>query len=253
MKHILVILFLLLSVNIKAQSFTVIADTTVANDSLNSEMIFNLTVTNNSNGDLTFYVKRTVNNLPADWTSSLCFSFCFSPTLDSIATTSDFGARALSPGESRELSLHVFPHTNYGSGIVTLRFGDAFNFADSSVISFTANANPTGVEENRGAPSGFKLFQNYPNPLSLKGNGRGSAVTTIRYKIASVGKNSVQENVKLTLYNILGEKVKTLVDKTMQPGVHEVKLQASDLPAGIYFYRLTAGRFSAAKKMILIR
>ncbi len=253
MKQILIILFLFLTVTLKAQSFTVVADTTVANDSLNSEMIFNLTVTNISNGDLTFYVKRTVNALPADWTSSLCFSFCFSPTLDSIATTSDFGARALSPGESRELSLHVFPHTNYGAGNVTLRFGDAFNFADSSVINFTANANPTGVEKNTGVPTGFKLFQNYPNPLSLKGNARESAVTTIRYKIASVGKNSVSENVKLTLYNILGEKVKTLVDKTLQPGVYDVKLEAGDLPAGIYFYRLTSGRFSATKKMILIR
>ncbi len=252
MKHFTIILFLLLSVQIKAQSFTAVADTTSATDSLNSEMVFTITVTNISSSDLTLYVKRTSNDLPVDWTSSMCFNFCFSPDLDSIATTSDFGARALSPQESRELSLHVFPHTNYGTGNVTLRLGDVNNFADSLNINFTANANPVSVEGDFLPLSGFELSQNYPNPVSLKEGADANSVTTIRYSIGAVNDAS-SVNVNLSVYNILGKKVATLVNRAMQSGNYKAEFSANRLPAGIYFYRITAGNFTATKKMIVIR
>ncbi len=251
MKHLLLIILGLVLVNttLQAQSFTAVADTTYSADTLNSEIIFEITVTNTSNSELTLYVKRTVNNLPSDWTSSLCFNYCFSPTLDSIATSSDFGARPLSVGESRELTLHVFPHTNNGTGYVTLRFGDAFNFSDSLVIDFTAATNPVGVESEEHEVTEFHLSQNYPNPFSAK----GGQTTTIKYTIPKISGVEMQHSASLRVYNILGEEIATLVNKRQTPGNYSVTFDAGKLTSGIYFYRLQVGNYSATKKMILIR
>jgi hypothetical protein len=253
MKQLLLILLAFISLNsaLHAQSFTAVADTTYAADTLNSEIIFEITVTNTSASELTLYIKRTVNDIPADWTSSLCFNFCFSPTLDSIATSSNFGARPLSAGESRQLSLHVFPRTNTGTGNVTLRFGDAFNFADSLIIAFTASANPVGVDEEETNVTQFKLNQNYPNPFN--------PTTTIRYSIPSViaksGATHQSDNllVQLKVFDVLGRKVATLVNRHEATGGHAVKFQAGILPSGIYFYTLSCGGFTSTKKMILMK
>ncbi len=253
MKTFVILLLTFLSVTINAQSFTAVADTTSAQDTLNSEMVFNITVTNVSDNDLTLYVKRTVNNIPLDWTSSLCFNFCFSPDLDSIATTSDFGSRSLSAGESRELSLHIFPHSSSGTGNVSLRIGDVNNFADSVVIDFTAIANPLGVEDENRSVFRFELNQNYPNPF-YKGSGENST-TTITYSV-----KGITTTITLTVYDVLGRKVATLVNNKSVPnsgGNYSVQFNPNSadeqLPTGIYFYRLQAGKFSQTKKMILMK
>lgn len=90
-----------------------------------------------------------------------------------------------------------------------------------------------------GNPGTFSLHQNYPNPFN--------PTTTITF---SIGR---RENVTLTLYNTLGQKVRTLVQEEKEPGEYSVKLDASALSSGIYFYALQAGGFSSVKKMILMR
>ena len=93
-------------------------------------------------------------------------------------------------------------------------------------------------------PSSFSLSQNFPNPFNPK--------TLIRF---SLPKDSW---VKLEVYNILGQKVKTLVDKRLSAGVKEVEWdgrndEGAELPSGIYFCRIKAGDFVQAKKMVLIK
>ena len=86
----------------------------------------------------------------------------------------------------------------------------------------------------------FKLFQNYPNPFNPS--------TKIEYTIAE------PSNVKLDIYNVLGQKVATLLDKKQQqPGAHEVTFNGLNLSSGVYLYRLEAGSRVSTKKMLLIR
>ncbi|TET45131.1 T9SS type A sorting domain-containing protein [candidate division TA06 bacterium] len=84
-----------------------------------------------------------------------------------------------------------------------------------------------------------KSLQNQPNPF------HGS--TLISYSMA------VPAQVTLKIYDIIGRLVETLVNETQGPGLHRVRWDAKDQPSGIYFYRLRAGDFTAAKKMILVR
>lgn len=88
-------------------------------------------------------------------------------------------------------------------------------------------------------PSEFQLLQNYPNPFNPN--------TVIRYHIPS------NSNVVLKVFDIMGREVKTLVNEKMQPGVYETSFDGSGLPSGVYFYRLTAGKFTETKKMTLLK
>ena len=105
---------------------------------------------------------------------------------------------------------------------------------------------PTSVLENTNnmLPNSNYLFQNYPNPF----NGRA----TIRYNLIKT------EFDKLDIYDILGKKVKTLINEELNNGVHSVSWDASndngeEVSSGIYFYRLILPAYISSKKMILLR
>lgn len=88
-------------------------------------------------------------------------------------------------------------------------------------------------------PNGFQLDQNYPNPFN--------PATTIRYRVPQT------TDVKLTVYNALGQKVATLVNGIRQAGEYRVTWEAGDLPGGAYFYRLETGKTHITRKMVLIK
>ncbi len=90
-----------------------------------------------------------------------------------------------------------------------------------------------------GAPSGYILSQNYPNPFN--------PVTRIDFQVPSSGK------VSLAVYSADGKKVMTLVDSNMESGYHTVVLNASELPSGVYYYRIDAVGFADTKKMLLVK
>ncbi|MBU0507314.1 T9SS type A sorting domain-containing protein [bacterium] len=85
----------------------------------------------------------------------------------------------------------------------------------------------------------YALYQNYPNPFN--------PTTQIAFDLAESG------NVNLTVYNMTGQLVTTLVSGGMEAGHHAVNFDGSLLPSGTYWYRLTAGEFSAVKKMLLMK
>jgi photosystem II stability/assembly factor-like uncharacterized protein len=93
-------------------------------------------------------------------------------------------------------------------------------------------------------PTKFSLEQNYPNPFN--------PTTTIKYTIPNVG-TSFMKFIKLKVYNTLGEEVATLVNEEKPAGSYTVKFNGSNLPSGVYIYRLTVGSYSAAKKLILLK
>ena len=103
-----------------------------------------------------------------------------------------------------------------------------------------------GVEDEAGTevPSGFELSNNYPNPFN--------PTTTIKYSVPA------SENVKLIVYNMLGQEVKTLVNAEQGVGSYSVTWDGtsnlgSKVASGMYIYRLTAGKLVSSKKMILMK
>ena len=89
-----------------------------------------------------------------------------------------------------------------------------------------------------------RLFQNYPNPFN--------PVTTIRYSMAGAG------HVELVIYSVSGERVRTLINENRDAGTHTAVWDGRNdhgtaVSSGVYFYRLQAGYFVSAKKMLLLR
>jgi hypothetical protein len=98
----------------------------------------------------------------------------------------------------------------------------------------------TAVKESgRTIPSRFLLSQNYPNPFNPS--------TTIRYSVP--GKSFVT----LSVYDVLGQLVKTLVSNEKNRGSYEASFGGSSLPSGTYFYTLRAGSYAQTKKMVLLK
>jgi len=97
----------------------------------------------------------------------------------------------------------------------------------------------TNVKENDAQlmPENFILYQNYPNPFNPS--------TVIKYKL---GKSS---HITLKIYNLAGQEIATLVNEFHQAGEHEITWQPEGLPSGLYFYKIQAGDYSEAKKLIL--
>ena len=85
----------------------------------------------------------------------------------------------------------------------------------------------------------YTLYQNYPNPFN--------PVTAIGYRLSAVSE------VDISIYNILGQKIVTLVSERQPAGKHEVRWDASHLASGVYYYQLIAGEYQDVKKMILIK
>lgn len=85
----------------------------------------------------------------------------------------------------------------------------------------------------------YSLFQNYPNPFN--------PTTTIRYSLPN------SRLVSIDVYNLVGQRVETLVNEKKSAGSHKVVWDGKDSPSGIYFYRIQAGDFSQTKKMALMK
>jgi hypothetical protein len=99
---------------------------------------------------------------------------------------------------------------------------------------------PTIVKEQAiFTASHYSLHQNYPNPFN--------PVTMINYQLP------MTNDVELSIFNVLGQKVATLVSEKQNAGYHQVEWDASRFSSGIYYYKIQAGEFVDVRKMILIR
>lgn len=90
-----------------------------------------------------------------------------------------------------------------------------------------------------GLPGTYALNQNYPNPFN--------PTTQIAFDLAK------SSHVELTIYNVLGQEVTTLVNRDMEAGSHTIEWDASSVSSGVYFYRIQAGDFNQTKKMMLLK
>ena len=131
-----------------------------------------------------------------------------------------------------------------GNPIFAVRFTGAdtgYAVCSNGKILKTVNGGgPVSVSNvSTEVPASFLLYQNYPNPFNPE--------TRIRY---SLPRTSL---VNLVVYDALGREVQNLVNEKQAPGTYEAVFNASAIPSGVYFYRLTAEGFSETRKMVVIR
>jgi Secretion system C-terminal sorting domain len=130
-------------------------------------------------------------------------------------------------------AMRVFPWYNASSSS-TSKYVVLY---DVRVYGTTSPA--TGIKNEPGVPKQFSLNQNYPNPFNPS--------TTISFDLPK------ENHVTLNIYNLLGQKVASLLNEDMAAGTHSVNFNADNLPSGLYFYQLQSGNFNSIKKMMLLK
>jgi|WetSurSiteA1Bulk_404760.scaffolds.fasta_scaffold05197_2 V8-like Glu-specific endopeptidase len=134
-------------------------------------------------------------------------------------------------GTTTEPKSYLFVDTKIGNGKYSYRlkqidFNGSFSYSQIVEIEIVS-------------PTVFGLEQNYPNPFNPN--------TTIRFSIP------VETDVRLNVFNALGQEVAEIINSRLKEGYHEVEFDAGTLTSGIYFYRLEADKFVDVKKMIIIK
>ncbi len=115
-----------------------------------------------------------------------------------------------------------------------------YNLVCTSTYSNEVNLTLTGVKSNgTGIPDKFDVSQNYPNPFNP------STVITYQVPVSSV--------VTLKVYDMLGKEIRTLVNESKNAGYYSAVFVASNLPSGVYFYRMQAGKYSETKKLTVLK
>ncbi len=177
----------------------------------------------------------SINNIKAEL---IQIDSCVTPLAVSNTTI-----KTLEPGASRKMegtySVKIEGECDQ-SGLhavqVNISEGNNLYWVDTvyfDVVSGLAESTPT-------LPKNFALLQNYPNPFN--------PVTTIRYDLKN------KSNVQLTIYDLAGRAIKTLVNQTQNAGRHAVEFDASGLSSGIYVYRIkTSAGFVASRKMVVLK
>ncbi len=133
-------------------------------------------------------------------------------------------SNALNPSDSSDASI-----------IASNGYSNIENYVNSLVGSPATSVEHSKIE----TPTGFKLYNNYPNPFN--------PATIIIYDLP------VSSKVNLSVYNALGKKVSTLVNRLQPAGSYKVSFSSSVLPSGVYFARISAGGFSHTIKLILLK
>ena len=172
---------------------------------------------------------------PIEGLAPLNVSFNNESTGNIIGYYWDFGDETTSSQQNPQ-------HTYLEPGIYSVSL-TVFNFNVQNQITkqnYIDVQDATSLENDKPTkPNEVYLGQNYPNPFN--------ASTTINYTLRNM------DNVKLSVFDITGKLVKTLVNQTQNPGSYSVSFDASNLASGIYIYKLKSGSFEQSRRMILLR
>ncbi|MBS1519040.1 MAG: T9SS type A sorting domain-containing protein [Bacteroidetes bacterium] len=138
-----------------------------------------------------------------------------------------------------EISGNTFAGYIFG-GIRAYLPNNTPSFPSEYIFRVYINPVPIGIQPVSGnVPESFRLGQNFPNPFN--------PVTKIKFEVPASG------NVRLAVYNSLGNEVAVIADQKMNPGVYQTEFSAEGLSSGVYYYKLTSGNFSETKKMLLLK
>ncbi len=156
---------------------------------------------------------------------------------DGTALGANFRVTNTGDGSQNNPKVEVWNNQIYNTWVDNRAGGTGFDIW-ANVLDWD---NPVKINDNEyyQIPSAFVLHQNYPNPFNPK--------TMINYQLP------MTSEVQLSIFNLLGQKVATLVDKNQNAGTYQVEWDANTFASGVYYYRLDTGDFTNVKKMILIR
>ena len=155
----------------------------------------------------------------------------FGGTLDTLISDITDTALAIIDGQFWEGNTEYQWTLLVTDGIFTTVSPDTFSFTTPIIDAIN--------DDNLLVPIVFALEQNYPNPFNPK--------TVIRYALPITG------HIDLSIYNMLGQKVATLVSEEQTAGNHKVNWDASNFPSGVYFCRLDADGLQQVRRMLLIK
>ena len=200
--------------------------------------LFEGTLYNLSNNEINIKVNRLIDFFNEDWDSSICIdSICYSQSLDSITVS-------IAAGDSTTCGVLAWT-SGEGSDYIQLKIVELFNTSNSiSVnINFLVQYDLNFDDESPNA-NNIKILSCFPNPFNPS--------ILLEYKIGK------RNHVRLDVYNILGKKVKSLVDGVQEAGNFYTKWDGNNrfnkpLPSGAYFLRIQSGEYHTIKKITLIK
>jgi hypothetical protein len=179
----------------------------------------------NNNGTVSGSIDRTVSNVPY-------FPWMYCQPL----------AGNISPGGEMDVTV-TFDASDLSDvsflADLVIQSNDPDNPQTVIPVSLTVEPSAINTDQLLGIPKEYNLSQNFPNPFNPK--------TIINYELP------ITNFVELTIYNLLGQKVITLINEHQNAGYHQIEWEASDFASGIYYYKINAGDFQDVKKMILLR
>jgi hypothetical protein len=108
-----------------------------------------------------------------------------------------------------------------------------------AIISGDTLGTITSIIENEDNVENFQLFNNYPNPFN--------PTTTIHFHLP------IKDNVKLSVYNSLGQLVKVLINQKLLSGNYQIEFNGQNLSSGVYYYVIRVNNFQSVKKMLLLK
>lgn len=225
-----------------------------ANDTLIADWLLTPKLPTLEAGDSLYFYVTAIGLTYAD-----TLTIWASGTDSSTSSFTSFIGMVVDPGPIGEWHLYTFDVTLGGTLVgedVFVGFkhdhqdggssGNGSNWVSlDHVILVNGGLPPVGIANNdAGQPEGFVLKQNYPNPFNPS--------TAISYQLSAISE------VELSVYSLLGQKVKTLVNKELPPGEYEVQWDGRDsnghqAASGIYLYRLQSGDQVQTKKMVLLK
>ena len=207
----------------------------VAQDSVG---LFEGTLYNLSNDEINIEVARLIDFTNEDWNSSICIdSTCYSQLIDSLSVS-------ITAGDSTKCG--VLAWTNgMGSDSIQLRLIESDNTSNNILVNINFLAQYAVSIDNDSLNSNtIKILSCYPNPFN--------PLILFKYKIEK------RNHVRLDIYNVLGKKVKSLVEEFQEAGNYYTKWDGKNeynrpLPSGAYFLSMQSGEHHIIKKITLIK
>ncbi|MCX7610093.1 MAG: carboxypeptidase regulatory-like domain-containing protein [Ignavibacterium sp.] len=183
---------------------------------------------------LSGYVKDNLNQ-PVE--GAFVFAIDETSNIYTFGITDRNGYYQIEGFELTNYSVYVDKFGYNSNGVRAITFDNQTNFQRTLNFTLTLD-NPTS-NDTKVVPTKFELGQNYPNPFNPS--------TTISWQTPVSGINTIK------VYNILGVEVATLVNEWKDAGSYSINFDASGLPSGTYFYKLTIGNQSQVRKMMLVK
>ena len=155
-----------------------------------------------------------------------------------------FGAIELQVQITNRVATISPPNSEWqGSEVIIFYAKDPYGLSGNSITNFTVSTSTDVKDEKNSLPKEFALHANYPNPFNPE--------TNISFDVPE------PSHVRITIYNRLGQKVRTLLDETKNAGRYQLIWNATDdfgrkVSSGVYFYQFESEKYSATRKMIFI-